>query len=182
MSYYDLRKVSILVVEDSGFMAKLLKTVLRGLAVGTVHECLDPKKVIPALQDFQPDVVFLDLEMPDIDGLEVARQIRKGEESPNPFVPIIMITGHTKKINVEQARDAGVTEFLAKPISAKSVYDRLVACIEAPRPYIKTSSYYGPDRRRRTEEPYEGPERRRNRGPNAAGQGGAAQINQAGTP
>lgn len=162
MSYYDLRKVSILVVEDSGFMAKLLKTVLRGLAVGSVQECLDPRRVILDLQEFQPDVVLLDLEMPDVDGLEIARQIRKGEDSPNPFVPIIMVTAHTKKVSVEQARDAGVTEFLAKPVSAKSVYERLVACIEAPRPYIKTSGYYGPDRRRH-DDPYEGPERRRNR-------------------
>jgi two-component system chemotaxis response regulator CheY len=181
MSYYDLRKVCILVVEDSGFMAKLLRTVLRGLGVGTVQECLDPTKVALALQDFQPDVVFLDLEMPDVDGLEIARQIRKGDESPNPFVPIIMVTAHTKKINVEQARDAGVTEFLAKPVSAKSVYERLVTCIEAPRAFIKTGGYYGPDRRRHGGEPYEGPERRRKRqsqgSPSATGQ-----ANQAGAP
>src|SRR4051812_31946520 len=118
MSYYDLRKVNILVVEDSPFMSKLLKTLLRGLAAGTVNECLDPKRVVDYLRDVQPDVVFLDLEMPEIDGLEVARQIRKGEDSPNPFVPIIMVTAHTKKVNVVEARDAGVTEFLAKPVSA----------------------------------------------------------------
>lgn len=174
MSYYDLRKVSILVVEDSGFMAKLLKTVLRGLAVGSVHECLNPKQIIPALQDFQPDVVLLDLEMPEVDGLEVARQIRKGEESPNPFVPIIMVTALTKKVNVEQARDAGVTEFLAKPVSAGSVYDRLVTCIEGPRPFIKTSGYYGPDRRRHADEPYDGPERRRKRKDKGSAPGDAA--------
>lgn len=181
MSYYDLRKVCILVVEDSGFMVKLLKTICRGLAVGTVQECLDSKKVIPALQEFQPDVVFLDLEMPGIDGLEIARQIRKGEDSPNPFIPIIMVTAHTKKVNVEQARDAGVTEFLAKPVSAKSVYERLATCIEAPRPFIKTGGYYGPDRRRHDNEPYDGPERRRKR----QGKGqepGSAPANPAGAP
>jgi CheY-like chemotaxis protein len=163
MSYYDLRKVNILVVDDSGFMIKLLKTILRGLAAGTVEECDDPTAVIGCLREFQPDVVFLDLEMPGLDGLEVARQIRKGEEAPNPFVPIIMVTAHTKKINVLQARDAGVTEFLAKPVSARSVYERLATCIEAPRAFVKTTEFYGPDRRRHTESDYGGPERRRKR-------------------
>lgn len=177
MSYYDLRKVNVLVVDDSGFMTKLIKTILRGLAAGTVEECDDPKTVIDWLRDFQPDVVFLDLEMPGMDGLEVTRQIRKGEEAPNPFVPIIMVTAHTKKINVIEARDAGVTEFLAKPVSARSVYERLAACIEAPRPFIKTSSYYGPDRRRHVESAYEGPERRRTRKPKAPA-GGLAESAQ----
>jgi two-component system chemotaxis response regulator CheY len=165
MSYYDLQKVNILVVDDSGFMAKLLKTILRGLAAGQVHECTHSSDVIDCLREYQPDVVFLDLEMPGIDGLSVANQIRKGDESPNPFVPIIMVTAHTKKANVIQARDVGVTEFLAKPVSARSVYERLAACIEAPRPFVKTSSYYGPDRRRHTEEAYDGTDRRRQRRP-----------------
>jgi two-component system chemotaxis response regulator CheY len=182
MSYYDLQKVCILVVDDSGFMAKLLKTILRGLATGVVHECTDPTEVIDCLREYQPDVVFLDLEMPGMDGLSVATQIRKSEESPNPFLPIIMVTAHTKKGNVMQARDVGVTEFLAKPVSARSVYERLAACIDAPRPYIKTSSYYGPDRRRHSE-PHDGLERRKVRKPrNPAGDAapGAAPSNAGG--
>jgi two-component system, chemotaxis family, chemotaxis protein CheY len=161
MSFYDLRKVNVLVVDDSGFMAKLLRTILRGLAVGRVEECTDPSRVFDCIQDFQPDAIFLDLEMPGVDGLEIARRLRKGDETPNPFLPLIMVTAHTKKANVLQARDAGVTEFLAKPVSAKSVYDRLAACIEAPRPFIKTPHYYGPDRRRHVDETFAGPERRK---------------------
>lgn len=167
MSFYDLRKVTVLIVEDSGFMAKLLKTILRGLAVGTVHECLRPAEVLDYVREFQPDIIFLDKDMPQLDGLAVAREIRRNEESPNPFMPIIMVTAHTKKVDVMAARDAGVTEFLAKPVSAKSVYDHLAACIEAPRPFVKTKGFHGPDRRRHASEGYDGPDRRR-RGPRAS--------------
>jgi two-component system chemotaxis response regulator CheY len=160
LSYYDLRKVCILVVEDSGFMAKLLRAILRGLAVGRVEECLQPKDVLNYVREFQPDIVFMDLEMPELDGFEVTKALRTSDETPNPFVPIVMVTAHTKRIDVIKARDAGVTEFLAKPVSAKSVYEHLAACIESPRPFIKTKTYYGPDRRRRSE-PYDGAERRR---------------------
>ena len=62
--------------------------------------------------------------MKPMDGLEFTRRVRNDEHSPNPFVPIIMITGHTEKYRVEAARDAGVTEFLAKPITAQNLFIR----------------------------------------------------------
>src|SRR6185503_19347376 len=58
-------------------------------------------------------------------------------------------------------RDAGVTEFLAKPISAKALYQRIINVVANPRPFIKTKTYFGPDRRRNTTSNYIGPERRK---------------------
>jgi DNA-binding NtrC family response regulator len=63
----------------------------------------------------------------------------------NPYVPIIMLTGHSEKKRVIPARDAGVTEFLAKPISAKALYQRILNIVANPRPFIKSKSYFGPD-------------------------------------
>ncbi|MGY4503815.1 hypothetical protein ACVWYH_007772 [Bradyrhizobium sp. GM24.11] len=59
-----------------------------------------------------------------------------------------------------RARCAGVTEFLAKPISAKGLYQRILNVVASPRPFIKTKTYFGPDRRRNTNSAYMGPERR----------------------
>jgi len=99
--------------------------------------------------------------MPIFDGLELTQMIRQPGANANPFVPIIMITGHTEKARVTAARDAGVTEFLAKPISAKSLYQRIVNVVANPRPFIKTKNYFGPDRRRGVNSNYVGPERRK---------------------
>ena len=71
-----------------------------------------------------------------------------------------MLTGHSEKRRVTVARDAGVTEFLAKPISAKGLYQRILNVVANPRPFIKTKTYFGPDRRRNTTNAYIGPERR----------------------
>ena len=60
---------------------------------------------------------------------------------------------------LRQARDAGINEFLAKPVSVKAVMTRLTSVIENPRPYVRTKLYFGPCRRRRAGE-YQGPERR----------------------
>ena len=72
-----------------------------------------------------------------------------------------MLTGHSEKARVVGARDAGVTEFLVKPISAKALYERIFNVIANPRPFIKTKTYFGPDRRRTVNQNYVGPERRK---------------------
>jgi DNA-binding response OmpR family regulator len=87
--------------------------------------------------------------------------IRQPGAHANPFVPIIMLTGHTERTRVTAARDAGITEFLAKPISAKGLYQRVFSVVAHPRPFIKTATYFGPDRRRSTSSNYSGPERRK---------------------
>jgi DNA-binding response OmpR family regulator len=87
--------------------------------------------------------------------------IRQPGANANPYVPIIMLSGHSEKKRVVSARDAGVTEFLAKPISAKALYQRILNIVVSPRSFIKTRTYFGPDRRRNTNLTYVGPERRK---------------------
>ena len=72
-----------------------------------------------------------------------------------------MVTGHTERARVEAARDAGVTEFLAKPITTQNLLTRLIEVVERPRPFIRCAGYFGPDRRRHKAEDYAGPWRRR---------------------
>ena len=148
MSYYDLQKVSLLVVDDSGFMAKLLKTILRGLAAGTVHECTNSAEVLDCLREYQPDAVFLDLEMPGMDGLSVATKIRKSEDSPNPFLPIIMMTARASRARIAEAIKLGVHEILAKPTSPKMLQDRLISILMHPRPMVQIGKYLVPEPRR----------------------------------
>ena len=95
-----------------------------------------------------------------LDGLDFVRLVRKGADSPNPYVPIILLTGHTEMHRVLEARDAGVNEILAKPISIKSLFSRIVSIIESPRPFVKSKTYFGPCRRRYQDPNYKGPERR----------------------
>ena len=85
--------------------------------------------------------------MPVFDGIELTRMIRQPDTSPNPFVPIIMITGYAERNRVFEARDAGVSEMLVKPISAKGLYARIAKVVLNPRPFIRTDHYFGPDRR-----------------------------------
>jgi DNA-binding response OmpR family regulator len=71
-----------------------------------------------------------------------------------------MMTGHSDYSTVVTVRDSGANEFLAKPISLKSLSQRIIHIIEKPRPFVKTKRYFGPDRRRQ-QLPYRGPDRRK---------------------
>jgi DNA-binding response OmpR family regulator len=72
-----------------------------------------------------------------------------------------MITGHSERSRVSAARDAGVNEFLVKPVTAKSLMERLTLIVNKPRNFVKSKNYFGPDRRRRPDPNYGGSERRK---------------------
>ena len=78
----------------------------------------------------------------------------------NAWVPVIMCTANTEKRHIVEARDAGATEYLLKPVSAKSIYDRIVSVVDDARPFVRTKAFTGPDRRR-SAMPYGGAERRK---------------------
>ena len=75
------------------------------------------------------------------------QMIRKEKQSKNPFVPIIVLTANTEVRHILTARDAGMTEFLAKPISAGLIYARICLIIERQRLFIRCNGFFGPDRR-----------------------------------
>lgn len=157
----DLSALSVLVVEDNEHMRHLLRMVLRALGIETVIEAGNGEEAVEIISARAPDIVFTDWVMQPMDGLELAMFIRNAPESPNPFMPIIMVTAHSERSHVTAARDAGITEFLVKPISARAVLSRLRAVIEHPRAFVRAPGYFGPDRRRRREDfSYRGPDRR----------------------
>jgi len=160
MSGYRFDRLKVLVIDDNPHMRRLVVTVLQ--AFGTVHlfEAPDAERGWALMNELNPDVIVLDWMLPGMNGLEFAERVRTAADSPNPFVPIIMLTGHTQVEHVRLARDAGITEFLAKPVSVNGLYTRLVAVIEHPRPFVRTKVYFGPCRRRRNQDDYHGPERR----------------------
>jgi len=157
----DFNRLRFLVIEDNAHMRRIMHALLHSFGAREVVEAQDGASGLDAFTKFAPDIVVADWVMPIFDGLELTRMIRQQGVSTNPYVPIIMLTGHSDRKRVVDARDAGVTEFLAKPVSAKALYARVVSVVASPRPFIKTRTYFGPDRRRNAGHGYTGPERRK---------------------
>ncbi len=158
---YSLERLNLLVVDDNKHMRALVKSILHALGVRNVHEAIDGADAFKELRHFPADLIICDWNMEPLDGLDFVRLVRTGGDSPNPYVSIIMLTGHTEMNRVIEARDSGVNEFLAKPISAKKLYSRIKTIIEHERKFIKAGRYFGPDRRRRNDPNYTGSERRK---------------------
>ncbi len=157
---YDLSNLNILLVDDNEHMIHLIRTLLRALKIKNVQSATDGLRGFEAFKVRPVDIIITDWAMEPVDGIEFTRMVRNAPDSPNPYVPVVMMTGHSDLARVKAARDAGVTEFLAKPVSAKSLYTRLVEIIENPRPFVRSKTYFGPDRRRHNDENYTGVERR----------------------
>lgn len=154
MGEYQLDRFTVLLVEDNNFIRQTLETLLRQLKIGRLTTAKNGEDAIEWLklqkQDHNagPDIIVSDLIMSPINGLLLLRWVRTAKESPNRFVPFVMLSGAADRDYVTASRDLGTTEFLAKPFSVNSVFMHLVKVIEQPRSFIATQKYFGPDRRR----------------------------------
>ena len=156
----NLKKVSILVVEDLQPMRTLIVSVLDAFGIGTIYEASNGERGFDLFQKHNPDIVITDWLMEPVDGLELIHMIRKNHASVNRLVPIIMMTGYSAMQRVTVARDLGTTEFLTKPFTGRDLAKRINLIINRPRDFVETDQFFGPNRRRKTGDGYEGPRRR----------------------
>ncbi len=151
MKNFDLTQLSALVVEKHPPMRSMFRGILRELGINNIEDAATPETGFEAFNQKGPDIVLIDWA-PDFDGLGLLDKIRTDPNSDNPFAPVIMITAHGEADRVIEARDAGMTEYLTKPISAKSLYKRIASIVASERPFVRVSDFFGPDRRRKKED------------------------------
>jgi len=160
----------ILIIEDKDHMRALLRRLLNHIGVRIMHEAPDGAAALEMLNTIECDLILSDLSMAPMDGLEFVHRVRSAKTGTTPpSVPIIMISGYTERNKVEAARDAGVNEFLAKPVTPQHLISRITEIIERPRPFVRCDTYAGPDRRRRQTGNFVGPGRRANDPPGTRG-------------
>ncbi|MCC6383364.1 MAG: response regulator [Dehalococcoidia bacterium] len=152
--------LKILLVDDNQHMRTMLSELLRSLGCRDIYQAANGLAAMQTLRNEMIDIVVTDLAMEPVDGIAFIRKLRTAPDSPNRFIPIIMVSGHATQRRVAEARDAGVNEFLAKPITARGVLDRIRRVIDDSRSFVKSGDYFGPDRRRRNDAAYKGPWRR----------------------
>lgn len=157
----QLEKLRALVVDDNAHMAHILRTMLNGFGIRDVVEARNGVDALELLRTKSFDFIVLDYCMPILDGLEFTNLVRKGTDHGHHMVPIIMVTGFTEHRRIIAARDHGVTEICVKPVTPRDLWLRIAEVINSPRPFVRTKTYTGPDRRRLRIAAYHGPERRK---------------------
>jgi CheY-like chemotaxis protein len=141
-------------------MRAIVSTILKGVGVRHMLEAMDGAEALYILREHPIDIAIVDFKMSPLDGVQFTQLVRRSPDSTDPFLPIIMLTGFAERHRVFEARDVGVTEIVVKPVTARSLLDRINTVIFKPRPFIRTEDYFGPCRRRRDDPSYTGPKRR----------------------
>ena len=156
MGAYDLSRLGALVVEDNDYIRQTLENLLFHFQFGRISTAKHGEEAVEYMKSTgssgnlaPPDIIFSDLVMSPVNGLLFLRWVRTSKESPNRMLPFIMLSGAADQAYVHSARDLGMTDFMAKPFSASTVYNHIVKVIEHPRQFVTTTNYFGPDRRRR---------------------------------
>lgn len=157
---FNLASAVTMVVDDSAFGMELTAGALRGFGVQIRYACADAGQAIDIIKDHPIDLLFVDCDMPGLDGHELVRWVRNSGLEPNAFVPIIMTTAHVRKSKVALVRDCGANFLVTKPFSPATLLERVIWVARDSRPYLEAGNYKGPDRRFNATKPRDYDERR----------------------
>lgn len=155
-----LESISALILDDNSNMRTLLRVILGSFGMRHIEEAAEVDEAMEVLARQDIDLAFVDFKLGGVSGIDFCRRVRMTPGSPNVYLPIIMVTAYSERRRVIDAINAGVDEFLVKPIRSVDVANRVNAVIERRRPFWKSEDYVGPDRRRRDDPWYKGPWRR----------------------
>lgn len=159
-----LGKIKVLVIDRDARTASLVTSVLRAFGFTHIEVATNGEQVVEAMKQKPFDLIITEWHLAAETGVQLVRAVRLSQQNYilRRDVPIIMLTARSDRDAVRAARDAGITEFLAKPFSAKTLAQRLIQVIDNPRLFIDAPGFVGPCRRRRGDPP-PGEEERRGR-------------------
>ncbi len=140
--------VRVCVVDDNRNFQNLFRTLLRGLGVRRVDLFGDPAEALSFVAATPVDITFVDLVMPDQNGIEWVRRARRAALLANPIMPIALVSGHVDRRVLTAAVHAGVDDILVKPLSPATLFRHIRRLLSHPIPYVRGSDgYFGPDMR-----------------------------------
>lgn len=128
-----LRALRVLVVDDNHYRRTIVRGMLAFMGIRRSYQAANAAEAFDAIQKNAPHLVIIEWELPG-SGVELARMIRSSARRPTPDVPIIMLSDQGYRERALEAAEAGVREFLLRPMSPKTLHDRIAGIVNQPRP------------------------------------------------
>jgi CheY-like chemotaxis protein len=144
-----IENLSILIADSNAYTRKLTRMMLVNLGARSIYEAGDGVAALDSIRTVNPDVMIMDWTMPVLTGSDVMRIVRSPGVFPQSNLPIIMLTDLGLRSRVDDALRLGVHELLLKPLSPKTLQQRLLGILLHPRPMVQAGEYYVPLPRRR---------------------------------
>lgn len=161
MDRADFSGHRILIVGAKTHALGLLRSILGVMGISNILQIEDSARALELLATEGFSTVFCTPDAQAIDGMSFPVAARRKDGMLNPMIPIFMLQERARRHDVEKARDIGVTDVLTTPVSPKTIMTKLKTAEVAPRPFIVSNEFFGPDRRARNRAPWSGEERRK---------------------
>ena len=126
-----LHRMKILIIDDDRMTVTLLEQLLQRNGYNHVMGITDSRQAVETCAAFEPDLVLLDLIMPEVDGFAILEALR--EDGSERFLPVVVLTGDVTEEAKARALEAGATDFLIKPVSQIEALLRIRNLLEARR-------------------------------------------------
>jgi CheY-like chemotaxis protein len=157
----NLERLTVLVADDNQQALDMLSQVVSGFGVRQIIKCENAEMAKQVVRKHPLDMAIIDAHMGGVGGYQLVEWLRREAGPPNAYIPIIVVTGHSRRSDVLRARDCGANFLVAKPITPKVLLDRIFWIAKDERVFIETPTYVGPDRRFKREGPPPGTKGRR---------------------
>jgi len=150
----------VMIVDTSPAPARLLGELMKEIGSRQPVYATQTERALDIAWEFEPQLVFTDLEGPDLDGVDFTTRLRRSSMASRK-APVVVMAAQPRAGAILAARDAGAHEFLVKPFTAGHLFKRVENVILKPRLWIEAKMYVGPDRRRFNSGDYTGARKRR---------------------
>ena len=146
-AWINFDRARLLLLDDHQQGASILSQIIRAFGVTNFIPCTSIAEAMKAVTEHELHLILINANLKDSGVYDFVNWLRRYDEPPNCFSPVILIAGHTQRSHVERARDSGANIIMAKPVSPAAVLERVIWASREKRPYVKCATYAGPDRR-----------------------------------
>jgi DNA-binding response OmpR family regulator len=161
-AWINLERAKLLLLDDHVTGVNIMTQIITAFGVKRFYKCSNVAEAQEILATEEIHLILVNANLKESPAYDFIAWLRGSNNPPNSFTPIILVTGHTQRSNIERARDCGANIVLAKPVSPASTLDRITLIAREKRPFVSCASYVGPDRRFHDIGPPEGRGRRHN--------------------
>lgn len=148
MKRFSLDKIEVLVIEPERSVRALIVQTLNNAGVRKIKEGSGLKDIMHFFHIGMPDMIISDINLPDGNFNTFVYKLRHHEVGSNPFLPILALVDAPTTNDIRAVIQAGADDLITKPISATQLLHRIRALILSRKPFMVTSAYIGPDRRK----------------------------------
>lgn len=148
MAEYEFRAVQIVMIERELTTRRLMRGILQRLGVEMLKEHAGLTEALPDLPRLRPDLLIIDVDQDQGEGFKYISAMRHGLFDVNPFTCVLATTWQPTPALLGRFASSGADDLLLKPFSVNQVVERLAFMIDGRKPFVVTSDYVGPDRRK----------------------------------